>query len=202
MCNRSRVALLCSALAAIVVQGASRAAAQDARVPVAEQRTEARQETVYRPEYVTELRDVYRTVYVPVTQYHWEARWRPLQSPNWAWQPVAHVRWETRVEKSQVPYTSQHYVAETRTVQTPYLALRFAGQQRSAPIASASQQAPGNINLAPGTTTARAPAMPATPQATASPHAAPAPSRIADDPRLGGILRMDSDPPRRGRLLR
>jgi hypothetical protein len=179
--------MICAWASLAAVLAESGASGQDNRVPVAESRTEARQETVVRPEYVTELRDVYRTVYTPMTQYHWEARWHPFRSPNWGYHAVPHVVWQTRVEKTQVPVTSQRYVAETRSVQTPYLALRFAQQPQAAIAQSAP---PSGISLAPGATAA--PAAPA-----------PLPSaRVAETVPLGGILKMDSDPPRRGLMVR
>jgi hypothetical protein len=103
---------------------------------------------------------------------------------------VPHVRWQARVEKTQVPHTSLHYVAETRTVQTPYLALRFAEQP--APASTTASSAPGVISLAPGgQSVATLPTQPTPAAANASESGAL---------RLGGILRMDNDPPRRGRL--
>jgi len=125
MCIQDRAALLGGVMAIFgcLISGALHAQSQ--RMPVAVPRTEERQQTIYRPEYVTEMRDVYRTVYTPVTTYTWEARWRPLQSPHWVWQAVPYVQWQSRIEKTSVPVTSQHYVAETKTVRTPYLALGF-----------------------------------------------------------------------------
>ncbi|MEQ8789918.1 MAG: hypothetical protein RIC55_26725 [Pirellulaceae bacterium] len=229
MCIRSRAALLGGALAILGGLFTGHVRAQTPRVPVAVPRTEERQQTIYRPEYVTEMRDVFRTVYTPVTTYHWEAKWRPLQSPHWVWQAVPHVTWQSKIEKTSVPVTSQHYVAETKTVRTPYLALGF----KPDPQASIAAAKPTGSNLAGGAPTLapQSSASQSSPpprlatqqlatQRLATPHTAAAPTRsfantnpvvgapatsapAADTPslRLGGILRMDSDPPRRGRLV-
>lgn len=205
MCIQGRTAPL-GALAILSCLLVGSARAQSDRVPVAVPRTEERQQTIYRPEYVTEMRDVYRTVYTPVTTYHWEARWRPLQSPHWVWQAVPHVTWQTRLEKSSVPVASQHYVAETKTVRTPYLALGFKPRETSPRTAADAKSTPSR----PASSTSLAPQTAQTPPTRdqsslaslpAGPAATTAPMQTPHNVRVGGILRMDNDPPRRGRLM-
>jgi hypothetical protein len=210
MCIQSRAALLGGVMAIFGCLISGVVHAQSPRTPVAVPRTEERQQTIYRPEYVTEMRDVYRTVYTPVTTYTWEARWRPLRSPHWVWQAAPHVQWQSRIEKTSVPVTTQHYVAETKTVRTPYLALGF--KPASPPASDAaeanadSQASSSTPDLSPQShgapsRTAAAPSSSSLVPVPKRTAAATSPAGAGQSVRLGGILRMENDPPRQGRLV-
>lgn len=211
MCIQNRAALLGGVMAIFGCLMSGDLHAQPQRMPVAVPRTEERQQTIYRPEYVTEMRDVYRTVYTPVTTYTWEARWRPLGSPHWVWQAVPYVQWQSRIEKTSVPVTSQHYVAETKTVRTPYLALGFkpaspqesdvAGANAGSPSPSSTPDLSPRSRGAPSRTAAAPSRSSLVPVPKRTTPATSPPAGAGQSVRLGGILRMDNDPPRQGRLV-
>ena len=185
MCCRRLINLLVLGAA---VAGASSAQAQIGNtvgVPVAERRWEEKTQTTYRPQYTTEMRDTVRTYYTPKTQYHWEARWRPFSANGWVYEAVPTVVWQAHSETVRVPVMSQQYVAETKVVRQPYLALRFVEQQAPRRLAAAPQPAPQA-----GSSTWRS--------------VSPTPAvSIARREQLGGIVQLESDPPRRGlQLLR
>ena len=103
------------------------------RVPTTVVRIEERQQTVFREEYSTEVRDSQRTVYVPVTEYvmqpRWHGLWNPFKAPHVAYHMVPQTRWEVRNETVKVPVTTRQLVPETRTVQVPVRELDFVERE-------------------------------------------------------------------------
>jgi hypothetical protein len=143
---------------------------------------EQQQKTVYKEQFVTEMRDSYRTVLSPVTQYHVEPRWH-----NW-WNPFGqpyiayHVRpwthWESRYERYQVPVTVREIVPEERTVWIP-------------------TRTPGIVEREVTETVAVKPRIESAPIAAAS--GTPSTRIVARSPvmAVGGTERLENDPPRR-----
>ena len=90
------------------------------RRPVTRSQWVETEETVMRNRYVTEMRDSYRTVYSPVTEYRPEPRWHNLWIPFARPYIAIHMRpttyWETRYQRHQTPVTYREVVPETRTV--------------------------------------------------------------------------------------
>lgn len=90
------------------------------RRPVASSRWVETEETVMRDRYVTEMRDNYRTVFTPVTEYRPEARWHNLWLPFARPYVAIHMRpttyWEPRTQRYQTPVTYRETVPETRMV--------------------------------------------------------------------------------------
>ena len=142
---------LASGLSVVVVCGVSAALAQDGvryyqdggvtyrevrRVvqrPVVETRLEQRQQTVYQPQYTTEVVPTTRTVYTPVTEYRWEPRWHntwnPFSSPYVAYHLTPNTRWDARAEQSQQTVTRYNVVPQTQTVQVPVTTQRVVNEE-------------------------------------------------------------------------
>ena len=152
------------------------------RVPVS--RMEERTETVYREEFATEMRATPRTSRTPVTEYRWEAfwvgRWNPLAQPYPAYRYVPHTRWETRTETVQVPVNTRRLVPETRVVRGPVGGFQTVQREVVSRVPMG-----GSRTFVAGTLAAG----PMTPVQTPA---------VAQRPEIGGISRMESDPPRYG----
>ena len=187
------------------------------RVP--QTRIEQRPQTVYRQEFATEVRETPRTYWTPVTEYQTQTylagRWNPFATPHFEYRTVPTVRWEQKTEVVRTPVTCQKLVPETKTVSCPVttwqtidqeVISRFAvtGRPSAANVASRPVSAPSvstaanNLSppatLAPpagwasSATTARpAPVAPLTPVET---------PQVARRDQIGGVSRLDGDPPR------
>ncbi len=131
---------------------------------------------VYREQCETQSREVTRTWWTPVTERRWEAqwvgRWNPFAQPYLAYRPVEHTRWEQRTETTQVPVTIRRLVPETQTVQVPVSVRRTVPEEVVTRVAVSSPGVPG-------------------------PGQGPRPG-LADGEPIGGVARLDSDPPRQG----
>jgi hypothetical protein len=147
------------------------------RRPVTTTEWEEKQRTVYRDRYVTEVRDSQRTVYVPVTEYYAEPRvhgwWNPFGRPYVAYHMKPLTRWETRVESVQRPQTVREVVPETEVVRVPKRTVAFEDREV---IERVVVEPRGARQLS---------ARPVTPS-----------FRTAES--VGGIRRIDNDPPRQG----
>jgi hypothetical protein len=146
------------------------------RRPVCETRYEERQRTVYRRQTQTELKEVHRNVLVPVTEYRremrWVGRWNPFVQPYLAERLVPTTRWETRTEVAQVPMMRTQLIPETRTERVPVLTRRIVEEPVTSRVVVANP-----------------PAVPA------GRAAAPV---VAERTRVGGVSKLESDPPRQG----
>ena len=142
------------------------------RQPVAETQMREQQRTVYREQRDTEVQKSSRTCWVPVTEYRWRTRWAgfwPFERPYPVREYVPYTRWEPRQEEIEVPVTRVSLVPETRTEQVPVMVRRF--EEREIVSRVAVGRAP-QANLASQTAT---------------------PER-----RIGGVARLENDPPRQG----
>lgn len=149
--------------------------------PLTETRYEERQQTVYREQYVTEVRETSRPVPVAITEYRWEAywegRWNPFRQPTLAYRLVPYTRWEVRNEVVREPVTRRDLVPETRVTRVPITTRRMVEEEVIRRVAVDS--AP------PGTSTvARSPG-----------EHAPTERTVRREP-IGGVARLDNDPPR------
>ena len=147
------------------------------RRPICESQLRPSTQTVYREQRSCELRDTLRTSWTPVTEYrceaHWVGRWNPFAEPYLAYRMVPQTRWEHRSEVVQVPVTSRRLVPETRTVQVPVVTRRMVTEEVITRVALG------------GRGTSAAPLL--------SPTPTPSPLE-----RIGGVARLDKDPPRQG----
>ncbi len=102
--------------------------------PVVETHVDSREQTVYRPQTVTETRPHARTIYSPVVEYKWEprvyGRWNPFRQPSVGYQHVPHATWEARNEIVHRTNTRTEWVAERRTVETPTKIVRMQREQK------------------------------------------------------------------------
>lgn len=150
---------------------------------------EDRTQTVYREECVTEMRDVVRTRWVPVTEYQVEerlvGRWNPLVRPYFQYRTVPRTRWELRSETVQVPVVCRKLVPETRVVRVPTTRWRTVEEEIVSRVA-VSIRGSGSPAASIRGVAAAAPLVPV-------PVSAPA----RQDP-IGGLSRLESDPPRKG----
>ena len=144
------------------------------------------QHTFYRDRYTTEMRDVVRNRYVPITRYVWQPRWHGqwniLQGPHLAYHLVPYTNWEIRQQTIRVPTTRHEIIPETHTVRVPQTNLRYEDRVQIT----------------------RVPVGPSAPHfssATAQ-HSTPLfrlPTQNAGQREVyGGIARLDEDPPRYG----
>jgi hypothetical protein len=128
--------------------------------------------TVYREQAKVEMQDVSRVYQVPVTEYrresYWRGRWNPFVQPYLAERIVPVTRWESRAETVRLPITTRQLVAETQIDKVPVVTHRYVDGE----VVSRVPVSGGASNIA-GTT----------------------PSGGAV---VGGVARLDNDPPRQG----
>jgi hypothetical protein len=145
--------------------------------PVTETEYVERDRVVYRPEYRAESRDIHRTYQLPVTEYRWEAqlrgRFNPFVRPYWVNEYVPRTFWETRTEVVKEPYLRQELVAETRTEKVPIVSQRLVEEQITSRVAISSP-------------TIRVPR-----EGTGG-------TEVVSRQKLGGVARLENDPPRHG----
>ena len=151
--------------------------------PVTSTEWQTQERTVYKDQYVTEMRDSYRTVYSPVTEYRMQPRlhnwWNPFGRPYVAYHMLPSTRWETRVERVQSPVTYRQVVPETELVQVPTRSLSMREREVIDRVAVNPRTTPSSVTAARPTQTRVA--------------IAPAPLEP-----VGGIRRIENDPPRQG----
>lgn len=172
---------LLGAVRSASAQNASFSGRQTERLPVVEQAWEERQCTVYRDQWQTEWRTYNQSVWSPVTQWyaipHVHNRWNPFAIPYVDYHVRPVTRWVPRCAQYQVPVMVNKPVAETRTVRVPVRKLRFAEREIPAPL-------------------------PARSYVTNAPRLErPAPEPEPEEPRYGGIARLDMDQPLRSSQL-
>jgi len=145
--------------------------------PVYQTQMQQTTQTVYRAQPTTELRPITRVRWVPVTEYrcesHWVGRWNPFVEPYLAAEYVPYTRWQPCTETIQVPVTSTRLVPETQNVQVPVTVCRTVPEEV--------------VSRVPVT---------AKPWAVVSPSSACAGGAGAGP--IGGVARLDKDPPRYG----
>ena len=165
---------------------------QTVRCPVAETKIQESEQTVYRPQWKTETRDVVRTYHVPITEYRWEAYWQgrfnPFAQPYLAQRLVPSTRWETRTETVKVPTTSYTVVPEKSVVRTPVTTWKTIERQ-----VTARQPVAGRI-----VASAAASAPTASAQATST----AAPGQPSGNGSIyGGVENLDNSPTRQANNL-
>lgn len=173
--------------------------------PVVETKIETREQTVFRPQTVTETRPENRTTYAPVVEYNWEprlhGRWNPFVQPTVQYHHVGRSRWEARNEVVQRTNVRTDWVAEKRTVEVPQQVVRMEREQKTELVAvgrvapAASPQSDVNQAIASRL-------RPLNPNETVAPIGSPpqiATYSLMPPPRIAAssVGRMTSDPPRR-----
>jgi hypothetical protein len=142
--------------------------------PVVQTEWQQREQTVYRQQPRTELRDTLRTYLTPVTQHEWvtrmHGRWNPFMTPYFSHHLVPITRWERRAEVVPVPVVENEWVSETRTVSVPVTTQRIAEEKIVSKVA---------VGRAPAT----------------SSHVVRRPQSLGTP--IGGVA-LEGDPPRQG----
>jgi len=164
--------------------------------PVVETKIQQREQTVFRPQTITETKPESRTIYTPVVEYNWEprlhGRWNPFRQPAVAYHHIPKTYWEPRNEVIQRTNTRTEWVAEKRTVDVPQRIVRMEREQRVEyePVSPGVSNAIAS-RLRPLDSTSGAQSSDQTGRfASSNAFAAP---RIA----ASSVGRMTSDPPRR-----
>jgi hypothetical protein len=183
---------------------------QVVRRPVVETRMEARDCTVYRDKFTTELQDTPRSFPVAITEYHWVPVWRrplnPFAAPYLTYEMVPQTRWETRSDTMKTAVTRREVVPEKITQQVPVTTQRFVEDEIISRVAVGSR--PPGISAPGGAAAPVAGGRYAAPAADpvaggrySQPNTLPPPSNpaeVANRTAIGGVMKLDSDPPRGG----
>ena len=177
------------------------------REPVSQTQYRDQTQTVYRSQYTTKMQDYEQAGYAPVTQYYWQPRWhgtwRIFQDPHLAWHLKPHTTWQRVTQRVQVPVTVSQVVPETRTVKIPETQLRFVEREQIERVAVAPQPTLASVPALQFVSTPQVAVAPPIydPYAIRLPSTAPiynvspiySPYTV-----VGGIARLDGDPPRYG----
>lgn len=111
------------------------------------------EQTVYTPQYSTQMQTYQQNVVTPVTEYRWvsrmRGRWNPFIQPYWDQQLEPFTRWESRQQTIQTPTTKTEWVAERRTVQTPVTKYKTVQNETISRVAVSST--PPAVNPTPRT---------------------------------------------------
>jgi len=146
--------------------------------PITETRFEEQNRTVYRQQCRTEMQETVRSYQVPVTEWrtesYWVGRWNPFVQPYLAQRMVPYTRWETKTETVKVPVVKHQVVAENRVEKVPVYRRRMIEEEQVSRVA---------IGRAP---------------AAGDPFARNGAPVVARRERLGGVSKLESDPPRQG----
>jgi hypothetical protein len=165
--------------------------------PVCETTMQQTTRTVYKQQYYTETKDVTQTTWCPVTTYqpetYWVGRWNPFVEPYVQTRWVPQTTWQQRTEVVKVPVTCSKLVPETQQVQVPVASQKMVSEEVVVSRVAVSTPAP-------------CVAQPFVSQPAASPAyvVSPAqtypanPAYINCGEQVGGVARLNQDPPRYG----
>ena len=154
--------------------------------PVCETTMQQTTRTVYKEQYYTETKDVTQVSWCPVTTYqaetYWVGRWNPFVEPYLQTRWVPQTSWQQRTEVVKLPVTCRRLVPEVQQVQVPVATQKMVSEE-----VVVSRVAVGG-------------AVPCVGQAVAYPAQtwAANPGSIVAGQQIGGIARLNQDPPRYG----
>ena len=156
---------------------------QTVRRPITETHLEQRDSIVYRPRVTTELRDTPQSTPLVITEYHWtpvyRRSWNVFAPPylTYEWLPQTHL--ETRTDIVKTACTRSELVPEKVTQQVPVTTQSYVEDKIVSHVAvGRSPGAGANV---------------------AAQNTAPVDQNGVS---IGGISKMDSDPPRGGTAWR
>jgi hypothetical protein len=155
--------------------------------PVCETTMQQTTRTVYKDQYYTETKDVTQVAWCPVTTYqaetYWVGRWNPFVDPYLQTRWVPQTTWQQQTSVVKTPVTCRKLVPELQQVQVPVTTQKLVSEDvvvsRVAVCAPVPQSA-GQAVAYPAQTNLGIPA--------------PIPSGV----QIGGIARLNQDPPRYG----
>lgn len=189
-----RVAVICLTALFMLAASAARSAGDDAaeeqvingvlckktvrtvRRRVPETQYQEREVKVYRRENRTEYQEYQRNVLVPITEYRremrWHGVWNPFVQPYLVEHQIPTTRWETHAETVKTPIVRSETIPETRTVKSPVVAYKDVEEQQVVWV-------------------------PITGQRQSDPFANAGAPTVARRDRIGGVKKLDGDPPRK-----
>lgn len=126
----------------------------------------------------------------PVTEYRVQprlvGRWNPFVQPYFVYENVPTVRWESRTEVVPIQTASRQLVPETRTVRTPVTTWRTVEEEVISRVAVSATSALASSSSSSTGATLAGPLVPVKIPASARGDS------------IGGLSRLESDPPRQG----
>jgi hypothetical protein len=160
------------------------------QVPETTTHSEKRTQTVYRQEFTTEMRKSNRTVYTPSTQYFWRPRYRGVLNPfvptTVSYELVPAIQWQAHTEVSERPVVTSQVVPEQRTVEVLVRTTRYVQRDEVSRVALGAARHLAARVVRNDSPVRQPVATPSQPRAT-----------ISRQPVVGGVSRLESDPPRR-----
>ncbi|MGA2796065.1 MAG: hypothetical protein ABSE63_00660 [Thermoguttaceae bacterium] len=160
--------------------------------PVCETTMQPTTRTVYKEQYYTETKDVTQVCWCPVTAYqpetYWVGRWNPFVEPYLETRWVPQTTWQQRTDVVKTPVTCRKLVPEVQQVQVPVTTQKLVSEEVVVSRVAVSAAAP---------CVSQAAASPTYPVYPAQAYPAN-PASIPSGERVGGIARLNQDPPRYG----
>jgi hypothetical protein len=155
--------------------------------PVCETTMQQTTRTVYKEQYYTETKDVTRVYWCPVTTYradtYWVGRLNPFVEPYLETQWVPQTCWQQRTEVVKLPVTCRKLSPETEQVQVPVTTRKLVSEEVVVSRVAVSGPVPRAVS--------RGVATPGQPIVGI-------PGSTYSGERIGGIARLNQDPPRYG----
>lgn len=155
--------------------------------PVCETTMQQTTRTVYKEQYYTETKDVTQTSWHPVTTYraatYWVDRWNPFVEPYLATELVPQTCWQQQTQVIKMPVTCRRLVSEVQKVDVPVTTQKLVSEDYVV-----SRVAVGGPVQPPVSRVA----------ATGVQPFVGIPGSICSGERIGGIARLNQDPPRYG----
>lgn len=147
------------------------------RRPVSQTTVKPIQRTVYRQQWVEQTKPCTRTRWTAVTECRWEprlvGRWNPFVQPYFEYRLVPRTQWRAETETVDVPVRRCELVPVTQTVEAPVTECRIVEEEIVSRVA---------VGGGP-------PALPAQNKS---------PPLVARRQPIGGVARLENDPPRLG----
>jgi hypothetical protein len=158
--------------------------------PVCETTMQQTTRTVYKEQCYTETKDVTQVSWSPVTTYqpetYWIGRWNPFVDPYLETRWVPQITWQQQTQVVKTPVTCRKLVPEVQQVQVPVTTQKLVSEDVVVSRVAVSSPVPcvGQVVSNPAYYPVRTYVGP--------------PSSIPSGEQIGGIARMNQDPPRYG----
>ncbi|NNE01462.1 MAG: hypothetical protein HKN47_29465 [Pirellulaceae bacterium] len=102
--------------------------------PVVETKIERKEQTVFRPETVTETFPESKTVFMPQTEYTWQpvlhGRWNPFRQPTVTYHHLPRTQWKQQSDVVTRTQTRTKWVPEKRLVDVPQRIVRIEREDK------------------------------------------------------------------------
>jgi len=159
--------------------------------PVCETQMQQTTRTVYKEQYYTETKDVTQVYWCPITTYraetHWVDRWNLFVEPYLATEWIPQTCWQQRTQVVKLPVTCRKLVPEVQQVQVPVTTQKIVSGEYVVGRVAVSGPVPRAV-----------PQSVATCVATPTQTFVGIPGSICSGEQIGGIARLNQDPPRYG----